>query len=203
MRGASQEQTTSVNREPTSETTRPFREKSFICQNGPWCLRMIRRLRELGSARFRGIMSVARRWERQMMDEPDLVTLFYRADWTRISLSAEVHGLSDWALRSKMLQPAQPGLSWVRADVPPGGAGSPCWYAGDGQALRYEFRDLAPLSADGGEFAFRVPPGLRVQHTDGWLLDEMDIPEGMRSAIRSAGSAAKAAHGFLSSLRGR
>lgn len=77
------------------------------------------------------------------------------------------------------------------------------WYAGDGQALRYEFRDLAPLSADGGEFAFRVPPGLRVEHTDGWLLDEMDIPEGMRSAIRSAGSAAKAAHGFLSSLRGR
>ena len=77
------------------------------------------------------------------------------------------------------------------------------WYAGDAQAMRYEFRDVAPLSADGSEFAFNVPQGVRVEHTDGWLLDEMDIPEGMRSAIRSTGSAAKAAHGFLSSLRNR
>ena len=77
------------------------------------------------------------------------------------------------------------------------------WYAGDAQAMRYEFRDVAPLSADGSEFAFDVPQGVRVEHTDSSLLDEMDIPEGTRSAIRLAGSAAKAAHGFLNSLRGQ
>jgi outer membrane lipoprotein-sorting protein len=77
------------------------------------------------------------------------------------------------------------------------------WYADDAQAMRGEFRDVMPLSADGSEFAFDVPQGIRVERTDSWLLDEMDIPEGTRSAIRSAGSAAKAAHGFLSSLRRR
>ena len=77
------------------------------------------------------------------------------------------------------------------------------WYAGDAQAMRYGFRDVAPLSADGSEFAFDVPQGVRVEHTDSSLLDEMDIPDGMRSAIRLAGSAAKAAHGFLNSLRGQ
>jgi hypothetical protein len=77
------------------------------------------------------------------------------------------------------------------------------WYADDAQAMRDEFRDVTPLSADGSEFAFNVPQGIRVERTDGWLLDDMDIPERTRSAIRSAGSAAKAAHGFLSSLRHR
>ena len=76
-------------------------------------------------------------------------------------------------------------------------------YAGDAQALRHEFRDVTPLSADGSEFTFDVPQGIRVEHTDGWLLDDMDMTEGMRSVIRSAGSVAKAAHGFLGSLRGR
>src|SRR5215831_1844786 len=77
------------------------------------------------------------------------------------------------------------------------------WYADDAQAVRYEFRDVAPLSADGSEFAFDVPQGVRVEHTGSSLLDEMDIPDGMRSAVRLAGSAAKAAQGFLNSLRGQ
>jgi len=34
---------------------------------------------------------------------------------------------------------------------------------------------VAPLSADGSEFAFTVPQGLRVEHTNGGLLDEIDI----------------------------
>jgi hypothetical protein len=69
-------------------------------------------------------------------------------------------------------------------------------------------RDVAPLSADGSEFTMDVPPGIRVQRSDGGLLDERDMPQAMRSAIRSAGSAAKAAgsaakaaRGFIDSLR--
>lgn len=55
-----------------------------------------------------------------MIDEPDLVALFYRADWTRLSLSAEVHERSDWALRTEMLKPAHPAFTWVSVDLPPG-----------------------------------------------------------------------------------
>lgn len=76
-------------------------------------------------------------------------------------------------------------------------------YAGDKQYMREEFRDVGPLSADGSEFAFNVPPGVHVQPVDDWLFDELGLPEGMRSAARSAGSAAKAAQSLLNSLRGR
>jgi hypothetical protein len=41
------------------------------------------------------------------------------------------------------------------------------WHRGDEQVMRYEFRDVAPLPADGTEFTLDVPPGIRVQHTDG------------------------------------
>lgn len=34
-----------------------------------------------------------------MTSEPDLVALLYRTDWTRLSLSAEVHRVSTRALR--------------------------------------------------------------------------------------------------------
>jgi hypothetical protein len=76
-------------------------------------------------------------------------------------------------------------------------------YADDTQQIREEFRDMGPLSDDGSEFAFNVPPGVRVQHIDDWVFDELGLPEGMRSAARSAGSAAKAAQSLLNSLRGR
>ena len=68
-----------------------------------------------------------------------------------------------------------------------------------------EFRDVALLPADGGEFAMDVPPGIRVEEFDGGMLDELDMPHAMRSAIRSAASAAKAvesARDFLDSPRG-
>jgi outer membrane lipoprotein-sorting protein len=84
------------------------------------------------------------------------------------------------------------------------------WYNGDTPVMRYEFRDVAQLPADGSEFLLDVPPGIRVEHSDGGLLDDLDMPHAMRSAIRSAGSAAraaesaaKAARGFLDSLRGQ
>ncbi len=74
--------------------------------------------------------------------------------------------------------------------------------------MRHEFRDIAPLSADGSEFTLDVPPGIRLQHTDNSLLHDLNMPPAMRSAIRSAGaaaktadSAAKAAHSFLDRLR--
>jgi hypothetical protein len=84
------------------------------------------------------------------------------------------------------------------------------WYMGDRKVMYSEFRDVAPLSADGGEFTLDVPPGIRVEHTDGRMLEELDMPPAMRSAIRSAESAAKAAEsavkaarGFFDSLRGQ
>jgi hypothetical protein len=74
--------------------------------------------------------------------------------------------------------------------------------------MRYEFRDVAPLPTDGSGLTLEVPPGIRLEHTDGGLLDELDMPHTMRSAIRSAGSAAKAAgsaanaaRSFIDSLR--
>ena len=76
-------------------------------------------------------------------------------------------------------------------------------YANEAQVMCYEFRELAPLSADGRELDLDVPPGIRVEHTDGWLLEELSIPDGMRSAIRTAGSAAKSAHAIFRSLRRR
>jgi hypothetical protein len=81
-------------------------------------------------------------------------------------------------------------------------------YAGDKQASLLEFRDVA-LPADGGGFAMDIPPGIRVEEFDGGMLDELDMPHAMRSAIQSAESAAKAAESatkatrrFLDSLRG-
>src|SRR5580658_2131917 len=54
------------------------------------------------------------------MDEPDLVALFYRADWTRLSLSADVYELRDLALESELHKPAHPKFSLVSTDLPPG-----------------------------------------------------------------------------------
>jgi hypothetical protein len=82
-------------------------------------------------------------------------------------------------------------------------------YAGGRQDSLREFRDVVPLPADGGEFAMDLPPGIRVEEFDGGMLDDFDMPHAMRSAIRSAASATKAAEpavkaarDFLNSLRG-
>jgi hypothetical protein len=84
------------------------------------------------------------------------------------------------------------------------------WYADDKPALRYEFRDVVALSGDGSEFVLDIPPGVRVVRTSGGPLGEIDMPDAVRFAMRSAGSAAKAAgsgisavRGFLDSLRGQ
>src|SRR5712691_5027821 len=50
---------------------------------------------------------------------PDLVALFYRADWTRLSLSASVHGLVDDSARFRMVQAGAVSLlPWVKPPVP-------------------------------------------------------------------------------------
>src|SRR5690348_8819048 len=55
-----------------------------------------------------------------MTDEPDLVALFYRADWTQLSLSADVRELDDWKLQLQLHQPVrQPPWLKVNADLPP------------------------------------------------------------------------------------
>lgn len=75
-------------------------------------------------------------------------------------------------------------------------------YHGDTQVTRSEFRDVAPLAGDGSEFTLDIPPGIRVEHTDGGLLDELDLPHPMRSVVRSAGSGAKAAESAVKTARG-
>jgi hypothetical protein len=76
-------------------------------------------------------------------------------------------------------------------------------YQGDSLLQRYEFRDVAPLSADGHELTVEIPPGLPVEHSDGGPLDDLDLPPAMRSALRTAESAAKAARDLLDSLGNR
>ncbi len=75
-------------------------------------------------------------------------------------------------------------------------------------AMRTEFRDVR-AGADDDAFVLDVPPGFRVIRHDGGLLDEIDMPEPVRTATRAAGTAARvagsgitAAKGFLDSLRG-
>ena len=103
----------------------------------------------------------------------------------------------------------QPKGSDVVVDAELGIALRKTSYVGDNRVMCYESRDVAALSADGSEFTLDIPFGIRVERTDGGLLDEMDMPHGVRSALRSAGSAAraagsaaKAARGFIDSLSG-
>ena len=109
------------------------------------------------------------------------------------------HEVEPWPRDSDVVVDAELGIAlrWIR-------------YAGDRQVMRYEFRDVAPLSADGSEFTLDIPPGFCVEHSAGGLLDELSMPHAMRSAMRSAGSAAKAAgsaaiaaRSFIDSLRGQ
>jgi outer membrane lipoprotein-sorting protein len=121
----------------------------------------------------------------------------------------QVSGRRGFALRAATDGPDPRGLPWplkesdLIVDAELGIVLRQICYVGDAQGLRYEFRDVAPPSADGGEFIFDVPQGVRVEHTDDWVLDELGVPAGMQSAIRSVESAAKAAQGFLNSLRGQ
>jgi hypothetical protein len=49
-----------------------------------------------------------------MTGEPDLVTLLYRADWTTLSLTAEVHDTTDWGLRYRQARAHLP--RWLGSD---------------------------------------------------------------------------------------
>jgi outer membrane lipoprotein-sorting protein len=53
---------------------------------------------------------------------PDLVTLFYRANWTRLTLSASVHGIVDYALLADLVVAGRPVLHGgmrIEATYPP------------------------------------------------------------------------------------
>lgn len=54
-----------------------------------------------------------------MTSEPDLVVLLYRADWTRLSLSAEVHRVSTRALRGVPWGHEGEAPGWLRTGPPP------------------------------------------------------------------------------------
>jgi hypothetical protein len=53
-----------------------------------------------------------------MTDTPDLVTLLYRADWTRLSLAAEMSSVVDHDLAALRSETGVPG-----AESPPGAHG--------------------------------------------------------------------------------
>lgn len=67
--------------------------------------------------------------------------------------------------------------------------------------VRSEFRDVF-AGADDDAFVLDIPPGFPVVRHDGGLLNEIDMPEPVRAAAQAAGTAARAAKGFLDSLRG-
>ena len=78
-------------------------------------------------------------------------------------------------------------------------------------AMRCEVRDAAAASAEDDE-AFRVvpPPGIKVVQVSGNLLEEIDVPDAVRTAAHTAGQAARAAErgftaakGLFDSLRAR
>ena len=76
----------------------------------------------------------------------------------------EVAGRRGFAVRAAALEPPFEEAPWppgsdVVVDAELGIALRWIVYAGDRQLMRYELRDVAPLSADGGEFTMDVPAG--------------------------------------------
>jgi hypothetical protein len=78
-------------------------------------------------------------------------------------------------------------------------------------ALRSELREVT-VTSDEDDAAFQVipPPGVKVVQVSGNPLEEVDVPDAVRTAARSAGQAARAAErgftaakGFFDSLRER
>jgi hypothetical protein len=84
-------------------------------------------------------------------------------------------------------------------------------YAGRRPAMRFELRDVSiPGAPADGDFRLDVPPGMRTVTHSGSLLDEVDAPEAVKLAartatgvVRQAGAAASAVSGFLDGLRGK
>ena len=60
-----------------------------------------------------------------MSDEPDLVSLLYRADWTRLSLTAEVSVTRDRDLYRSPSDDGPPPRAWGGAQSGPWGGARP------------------------------------------------------------------------------
>ena len=69
-----------------------------------------------------------------MSDGPDLISLLYRADWTRLSLAAEVSASWDRDLHRSRFEPGAPwggpGAPWGGPDAPWGGPRGETWEEG-------------------------------------------------------------------------
>jgi hypothetical protein len=77
--------------------------------------------------------------------------------------------------------------------------------------MRLELRDVTAVSAE-DDAAFRIvpPPGTKVVPVSGNLLEEIDVPDAVRTAVHTASQAARAAErsftaakGFFDALRER
>jgi outer membrane lipoprotein-sorting protein len=70
-------------------------------------------------------------------------------------------------------------------------------------ALRSELGDVTVTSdEDDAAFRFNPPPGLKVVPVSGNLLEEVDVPDAVRTAARTAGQAARAAERGVTAAKG-
>ncbi len=72
-----------------------------------------------------------------------------------------------------------------------------------GPAIRAELRDVT-VAADEDDAAFRIipPPGVKVVPVSGNPLEELNVPDAVRTAAKTAGQAARAAERGLTAARG-
>ncbi len=131
-----------------------------------------------------------------MSDEPDLVSLLYRADWTRLSLAARVSEVRDRDLeRSRSGDGAPPGPSWVSWQPRgwfSGGPRKPPWAGHE-----WELATGQP-GTETSRFTLLVAPGRRYRWEGGDSISGSDGERGW-FAVRDddgwAGGAAGASAG--------
>jgi hypothetical protein len=148
---------------------------------------------------------------------PEVIGLLYRADWTRLSLSAELRSETD---REPLPRLSREGRSrWYRAW--PGQRQDNGRYVGRGALLigpggrwRLECSELDDIStepADPDEFRVHVPPGTRtVEETGNLIADAVAVMPGVKGtaaraaaeAVNHTAGAVSAARSILDDLRG-
>jgi hypothetical protein len=101
-----------------------------------------------------------------MTDTPDLVTLLYRADWTRLSLAAEVSSVVDHDLAALRSETGVPG-----AESPPGAHGPHPGSGWRGRPTGHEWAVATDLQGtESSRSTLLVAPGRRYRHQeDGFI----------------------------------
>jgi hypothetical protein len=142
-----------------------------------------------------------------MTGEPDLISLLHRADWTRLSLSAEVNDGSTLLIAPGRRYRVQTG-EYVDAEL--GILLRLTSYMGGKPVRQYELRDITTGT---GDFRVDIPPGLPTFEETGPFGDARDagpsrpvnIPLKVASEVarQVATEATKAARNFLRRMNTR